>query len=185
MNEIREELEKQYLNKKVRVTIDDPFSFTCAIGTVTHVDDAGQLHGTWGGLAAIPGIDKIEVGDEDWDYAILSDNVITKATLDERYDFWILIGKCLYVKKDNKGYSRIVTKKAHSLEDLCDAFFLVNKETKKVEQKPLEWLQTTEGKQILQDENIDFYGGILLPDDNCISFICGFNNFFGWFNKED
>jgi len=24
------------------------------IGRVTHVDDRGQLHGTWGGLAVIP-----------------------------------------------------------------------------------------------------------------------------------
>lgn len=24
------------------------------IGIVTHIDDAGQLHGTWGGLAVIP-----------------------------------------------------------------------------------------------------------------------------------
>ena len=27
------------------------------IGTVTHIDDAGQIHGTWGGCAVIPGVD--------------------------------------------------------------------------------------------------------------------------------
>ena len=26
-------------------------------GTVTSVDDAGQVHGTWGGCALIPGVD--------------------------------------------------------------------------------------------------------------------------------
>lgn len=26
-------------------------------GVVTHIDDAGQIHGTWGGCAIIPEID--------------------------------------------------------------------------------------------------------------------------------
>ena len=30
-------------------------------GVVTHIDDMGQLHGTWGGLAVIPGEDAYEV----------------------------------------------------------------------------------------------------------------------------
>lgn len=30
-------------------------------GTVTHIDDAGQIHGTWGGCALIPGVDEYEV----------------------------------------------------------------------------------------------------------------------------
>ena len=30
-------------------------------GTVEHIDSIGQLHGTWGGLAVIPGVDKYEV----------------------------------------------------------------------------------------------------------------------------
>ena len=30
-------------------------------GGVTHIDDMGQLHGTWGGLAVIPGEDVYEV----------------------------------------------------------------------------------------------------------------------------
>lgn len=32
-------------------------------GTVTHIDDAGQIHGTWGGCAIIPGVDLYEVVD--------------------------------------------------------------------------------------------------------------------------
>lgn len=31
------------------------------IGVVEHIDDIGQLHGTWGGCAIILGIDHIEV----------------------------------------------------------------------------------------------------------------------------
>lgn len=30
-------------------------------GVIEHIDDMGQLHGTWGGLAIIPEIDKFEV----------------------------------------------------------------------------------------------------------------------------
>lgn len=30
-------------------------------GEVTHIDDAGQIHGTWGGCALIPGVDAYEV----------------------------------------------------------------------------------------------------------------------------
>ena len=30
-------------------------------GTVEHIDSIGQLHGTWGGLALIPGVDKYEI----------------------------------------------------------------------------------------------------------------------------
>ena len=30
-------------------------------GFVTHVDDAGQIHGTWGGCAIIPETDSYEV----------------------------------------------------------------------------------------------------------------------------
>lgn len=30
-------------------------------GTVTSIDSIGQLHGTWGGLAVIPGIDEFSI----------------------------------------------------------------------------------------------------------------------------
>jgi hypothetical protein len=30
-------------------------------GEVTHIDDGGQLHGTWGGLALIPGVDRFVI----------------------------------------------------------------------------------------------------------------------------
>lgn len=32
-------------------------------GVVTHIDDIGQLHGTWGGCAVIPGEDDFRIID--------------------------------------------------------------------------------------------------------------------------
>jgi len=54
-------LREKYEGKQVHVIINDPYRFVDEIGTVTKVDDAGQLHGTWGGLAAIPGEDVIQL----------------------------------------------------------------------------------------------------------------------------
>ena len=30
-------------------------------GIVTHIDDAGQIHGTWGGCAIIPEVDTYQI----------------------------------------------------------------------------------------------------------------------------
>lgn len=54
-------LRERYEGKQVHVIINDPYRFVDEIGTVTRVDDAGQLHGTWGGLAAVPGEDVIQL----------------------------------------------------------------------------------------------------------------------------
>ena len=35
--------------------------YTGKIGTVEHIDDIGQIHGTWGGCAIIPGTDEYEI----------------------------------------------------------------------------------------------------------------------------
>ena len=35
--------------------------YTNREGVVTHIDDAKQIHGTWGGYALIPGIDTFEI----------------------------------------------------------------------------------------------------------------------------
>ena len=46
------------------IRLDDPYAldtYNGRIGTVTHIDDAGQLHGTWGGLAVIPWEDEFEI----------------------------------------------------------------------------------------------------------------------------
>lgn len=38
--------------------------YTNREGVVTHIDDAGQIHGTWGGCAILPGIDKFIILDD-------------------------------------------------------------------------------------------------------------------------
>lgn len=35
--------------------------YTGKTGTIDHVDDLGQLHGSWGGCALIPGTDDFEI----------------------------------------------------------------------------------------------------------------------------
>ena len=46
--------------------VDDIQDYYGRIGVITHIDDIGQLHGTWGGLALIPSIDDfIILEDED------------------------------------------------------------------------------------------------------------------------
>jgi len=63
----KEELEEKYLNKSIKITkLDDPYvDYTGRRGIVRFIDDAGQLHGTWGGLAVIPEIDEFEVIEND------------------------------------------------------------------------------------------------------------------------
>lgn len=39
---------------------DEP-QYTGRTGIITSIDDAGQIHGTWGGCALIPGIDTFKV----------------------------------------------------------------------------------------------------------------------------
>ena len=49
-------------------------ALTGKTGTVTHVDDAGQLWGTWGGLAVIPGEDEFTILSEPLPEPLPSDN---------------------------------------------------------------------------------------------------------------
>ena len=49
-----------------RIRIDDlkdirSGDYNGRTGTIEHIDSLGQLHGTWGGLALIPGIDDLSV----------------------------------------------------------------------------------------------------------------------------
>ena len=39
--------------------------YTSREGKVTHIDDAGQIHGTWGGCALIPEIDTFVILNRD------------------------------------------------------------------------------------------------------------------------
>lgn len=43
-------------------SVDDPYvDYSGKTGVIEHIDDAGQLHGTWGGCALVPGVDKFRV----------------------------------------------------------------------------------------------------------------------------
>ena len=49
---------------KIRIIcMDGESEYDGKTGIVTHIDDAGQIHGTWGGCALIPGVDEYEVID--------------------------------------------------------------------------------------------------------------------------
>lgn len=50
--------------KLVIIEMSGEPQYSGAIGTVTHVDDMGQIHGTWGGCALIPGVDKYIILEE-------------------------------------------------------------------------------------------------------------------------
>lgn len=57
----KQELEQLYLGRKVHVIIRDPYHPVDAIGFVDMIDDACQIHGTWGGLAVVLPEDSIEL----------------------------------------------------------------------------------------------------------------------------
>ena len=42
------------------IEMKDESNYNGKIGIVEHIDDIGQLHGSWGGCAVIPGVDKYE-----------------------------------------------------------------------------------------------------------------------------
>ena len=43
------------------ISMKDEPRYTNRVGVVTHIDDAGQIHGTWGGCAVIPEVDTYEI----------------------------------------------------------------------------------------------------------------------------
>ena len=49
---------------KIIEMVGEP-EYSGKIGIVKHIDDIGQLHGTWGGLAVDPNIDKFIEIEED------------------------------------------------------------------------------------------------------------------------
>lgn len=49
------------------INMKDEPNYNGREGVITHIDDIGQLHGSWGGLAVIPNVDSVFVigwGDE-------------------------------------------------------------------------------------------------------------------------
>ena len=72
------EFAKNSVNVKVgdKITItkmEGEPRYTGKSGVVTHIDDLGQLHGTWGGCAIIPNVDEFEVKE-----AVVSYSIVTK-----------------------------------------------------------------------------------------------------------
>ena len=54
-----EELRKTLVGATIRiVAMEGEPRYTDRVGVVESVDDIGQIHGTWGGCALIPFIDK-------------------------------------------------------------------------------------------------------------------------------
>ena len=53
------------VNDKIKIIYmkDEP-TYTGKIGIVNFIDDLGQIHGSWGGCALIPAIDKFEIAEE-------------------------------------------------------------------------------------------------------------------------
>lgn len=54
------------IGDKIRIIymVDEP-QYRGREGVITSIDDMGQLHGTWGGLAVIPGEDDYTVIEEE------------------------------------------------------------------------------------------------------------------------
>lgn len=51
---------------KVRIIyMDGEPQYTDKEGVITRIDDAGQIHGNWGGCALIPGVDLFEIIEEE------------------------------------------------------------------------------------------------------------------------
>lgn len=50
------------IGDKIKIIyMDGESQYTGREGIVDHIDDAGQIHGTWGGCALIPETDSFEV----------------------------------------------------------------------------------------------------------------------------
>lgn len=55
-------MNNRYLGKKIRIIeMNGEPQYSGKEGVVNHIDDMGQLWGTWGGLAIIPEADQIQI----------------------------------------------------------------------------------------------------------------------------
>lgn len=55
---------KNLLGKTLKIIyMEGEPQYTCRTGIVKSIDDMGQIHGSWGGCALIPGTDEWEVID--------------------------------------------------------------------------------------------------------------------------
>ena len=52
-------MEKVKIGDTIKIIkMDGEPQYTNRVGVVTHIDDDGQIHGTWGGCAIIPEVDE-------------------------------------------------------------------------------------------------------------------------------
>ena len=50
------------IGKKIRIIdMDGEPQYSGKTGVVKHIDSIGQIHGTWGGCALVPGTDDFEI----------------------------------------------------------------------------------------------------------------------------
>ena len=58
-------MSKDLVGKRIKIiNMKGEWNYDGREGVVQHVDSLGQLHGTWGGLAVIPGEDSFKVLEE-------------------------------------------------------------------------------------------------------------------------
>ena len=57
----RIQLSRVKIGSTIKIIHMENENYDGTIGVVDHIDDAGQIHGTWGGCALITGIDKFEI----------------------------------------------------------------------------------------------------------------------------
>lgn len=66
MSECRKNFEAKYLGKTIKIIdMSGEARYNGRTGVVERVDDIGQLHGSWGGLAVIPGEDRFIIQEEE------------------------------------------------------------------------------------------------------------------------
>lgn len=57
---------KMKVGTKIRIiNMDGEPQYIGRVGVITNIDDLGQLHGSWGGCAVIPGVDSFEVVEDE------------------------------------------------------------------------------------------------------------------------
>ena len=51
-------MDKVHIGDKIKIIhMEGELQYTNREGVVTHIDDAGQIHGTWGGCAIVSKVD--------------------------------------------------------------------------------------------------------------------------------
>ena len=57
-------MNKVKVGDKIKIiNMKDEHQYTDREGVVTYIDDAGRIHGTWGGCAIVPEVDKFIILD--------------------------------------------------------------------------------------------------------------------------